>query len=522
MRRLAVALLVVSAVCAAAVQYTDARQQPAREGGQPPVFRGGTTLVQVDAIVTDASGRPVVDLTAADFEVLDDGRRVPLERVRFLGAAAYEGDATLAPIRTHDDEEREASRDDVRVYAIFLDDYHVERMGELRVVDPLIAFVQSLPPTDLVAVYYPLDSMTDVHFARDREPVLKAIRGFKGRLGDYQPTRPVEEEHLRHPRDIERIRREITMSALEGLAAHLGGIKQGRKTVIFVSNGFTEPVEELRRVYEAANRANVAVYPLDPRGMTMERHATTPGQMMNFSVGDHDMLRALAFETGARAIVDRNDIRGELQRIVRDASAYYLIAYESPHPDDGRFHRVTVRVARPRTTIFARTGYWAFKRGDTSEGPASLAPAVPPAVKEAVNRLADSLRPNADEPAEAPSRVHMPAPPPRPEKTPLLAAPSVAVARGRTVSDPVARREFRRTDTVVVRAAVAGTPETSARLLNHVGQPLADLPAVVADGTCEVTVPLGSVGAGDYVLEMSAKTDGEAAQQFVAFRVLAR
>jgi hypothetical protein len=44
--------------------------------------------------------------------------------------------------------------------------------------------------------------MTAVHFARDREPVLKAIRAFKGRRGDYAPTRPVEEEHLRHPRDI--------------------------------------------------------------------------------------------------------------------------------------------------------------------------------------------------------------------------------------------------------------------------------------------------------------------------------
>jgi len=526
-RRLAVALLVV-----AVVYHAEAREDPAREGGrqtpareaaqQPPVFRGGTTLVQVDAIVTDGSGQPVVDLVATDFDILDDGRRVPIERVRFLGAAAYEGDATLAPIRTHDDEEREASRDDVRVYAIFLDDYHVLRMGELRVVDPLIAFVQNLPSTDLVAVYYPLDSMTDVHFARDREPVLKAIRGFKGRLGDYQPTRPVEEEHLRYPRDIERIRREITMSALEGLAAHLGGIKQGRKTVIFVSNGFTEPTEELRRVYEAANRANVAIYPLDPRGMTMERHETTSAQMMNFSVGDHDMLRALAFETGARAIVQRNDIGGELQRIVRDASAYYLIAYESPHRDDGKFHRVTVRVARPRTTVFARTGYWAFKRGGTPEGPASLAPVVPPAVKDAVNRLADSLRPNADEPAEAPSRVHMPAPPAPPKKTPLLAAPTVAVARGRTESDPVARREFRRSDTVVFRAAVAGAPDTSARLLNPVGQPLADLRAVVAAGVCEVTVPLGSVGAGDYVLEMSAKTGDEAAQQFVAFRVLAR
>src|SRR5437764_906508 len=98
------------------------RAQQTAPAQPPPVFRGGTTLVQVDAIVADDSGRPVVDLATADFDVLDDGRAVPIERVRFLGAAAYEGDATLAPIRTHDDEEREASRDDVRVYAILLDD----------------------------------------------------------------------------------------------------------------------------------------------------------------------------------------------------------------------------------------------------------------------------------------------------------------------------------------------------------------------------------------------------------------
>ena len=85
-------------------------------------------------------------------------------------------------------------------------------------IEPLLAFVQQLPPTDLVAVYYPLDSTTDVHFSRDREPVLRAIGAFTGRCGDYQPTRPVEEEHLRYPQSIERIRRQITMSALEGLA----------------------------------------------------------------------------------------------------------------------------------------------------------------------------------------------------------------------------------------------------------------------------------------------------------------
>jgi len=237
---------------------SQAPQQPAPQPQAPqppPVFRGGTNLVQVDAIVSDPNGRPMVELTAADFDVLDDGKLMTIDRVRFLGAAEYSGDTTLAPIRTHDDEEREASRDDVRVYAIVLDDYHVPRMGELRVIEPLVAFVRALPPTDLVAVFYPLDSVTDVAFSREREPVIKAIRAFYGRLGDYTPKHPVEEEHLKHPREIERIRRQIVTSALEGLAIHLGGIKQGRKSVIFVSEAFTEPDSEMRDLYEAANRA---------------------------------------------------------------------------------------------------------------------------------------------------------------------------------------------------------------------------------------------------------------------------
>ena len=513
--------LVAGVVFGAAVYLAEARQQPPPpEGGQPPVFRGGTTLVEVDAIVSDASGQPIIDLAAADFEALDDGRPVPIQRVRFLGAEVYSGDTTLAPIRTHEDEEREASRDDVRVYAIFLDDYHVQRFGELRVIEPLLAFVRQLPPTDLVAVYYPLDSMTDVHFAREREPALKAIREFKGRRGDYQPLRSAEEEHLRHPRDIESIRRQITSSALGGLATHLGAIKQGRKTVLFVSEGFVEPVSELQDVFQAANRSNVAIYPIDPRGMTGNDRGTTAGQMMNFTVGDRDMLRALALETGGRAIVYRNDIRGEIQQIVRDASAYYLIAYESPHPDDGRFHRVTVRVKRPRATVFARTGYWSLKRGQNTDGPASLAPTIAPAVQQAVNRLADSLRPNAEEPAEAARRIKMPEPAARPRPPMVLSPPTMSLTRGRTIGDPVSRREFRRTDTIVVRAATMGEPALGARLLDQHGQRLADLPLTPTAGACELTLPLGNLGPGDYVIELSARGTGDATQQYIAFRVL--
>ena len=515
MRRLVVAVLL-----GAAVYRAEARQQPPREGGQPPIFRGGTTLVQVDAIVADSSGQPIVDLAAGDFAVLDDGRPVPLQSVRFLGAETYSGDPTLAPIRTHDDEEREASRDDVRVYAIFLDDYHVQRFGELRVIEPLIAFVRQLPPTDLVAVYYPLDSMTDVHFAREREAVFKALRAFRGRRGDYQPTRPVEEEHLRYPTRIEKIRRQITTSALEGLATHLGAIKQGRKTVIVVSEGFVEPVSELQDVYQAANRSNVAFYPIDPRGMTGYDRGTTPAQMMNFSVGDRDMLRTLALETSGRAIVYRNDIRGEIQQIVRDASAYYLIAYESPHPPDGKFHRVTVRVNRPKAAVFARTGYWSLKRNDNTEGPASLTVQVAPAVQEAVNRLADSLRPNADEPTEGRRRVIMPEPAAPPKPKLALSPPTTSIAHGRVVSDPISRREFRRTDTIVVRAETTGDPVVTARLLDRHGMPLTDVPVKPGAGACELTLALGNLGAGDYVIELSANGTAGSAQQYLAFRVV--
>jgi VWFA-related protein len=213
--------LLTAALFAAALHASPQTSQ-AQPPQPPPVFRAGTNLVQVDAIVTDPDGHPLVELTAADFELQDDGKPMAIDRVRFLGAADYSGDATLAPIRTHEDEEREASRDDVRVYAIMLDDYHVQRMEELRVIEPLLAFVRQLPPTDLVAVYYPLDSVTDVAFTRDREAVFKAIRAFYGRKGDYQPKRPVEEEHLRFsPAQRETIRRQIVTSALEGLALHL-------------------------------------------------------------------------------------------------------------------------------------------------------------------------------------------------------------------------------------------------------------------------------------------------------------
>ena len=162
-----------------------------------------------------------------------------------------------------------------------------------------------------------------------------------------------------------------------------------------------------------------------------------------------EFMRTLASETGGRPIFS-NDVSAALGQVIRDSRAYYLIAYESSHPDDGKFHKVTVRVKRPRATVFARTGYWAFKRGENAVASTPAAAAVSPAVQDAVDRLADSLRPDADEPAEG--RRHLVMPRPADSASALLAAPTISVARGRSVGEPVTRREFRRIDTLVVRA----------------------------------------------------------------------
>src|SRR5262245_10545751 len=49
-----------------------------------PVIRINVNLVQVDAIVTDATGRPVTDLKVDDFELLQDGKPRPITTFEFV------------------------------------------------------------------------------------------------------------------------------------------------------------------------------------------------------------------------------------------------------------------------------------------------------------------------------------------------------------------------------------------------------------------------------------------------------
>jgi hypothetical protein len=122
----------------------------------------------------------------------------------------------------------------------------------------------------------------------------------------------------------------------------------------------------LRDVYDEANKNNVALYMVDPRGLAVGEFDVSDGNVdlqtdRNLLNQTMDTLRTLAVETDGRAIINRNDLVGGMKQIVSDVSAYYLIGYNSTQaPADGKFHEIKVRVKRPGVQVRSRKGYWAL------------------------------------------------------------------------------------------------------------------------------------------------------------------
>lgn len=419
---------------------TGASQQPAQPPPaepQQPVFRTGINFVRVDVIITDKNGNAVADLQPSDFEVVEDGKPQKIETFKLIkldGGRVEAANEAPKAIRSEFDEESEAARDDVRLFAIFLDDYHVRRGSSMSVRTPLATFVETqLGPTDMIAVMYPLESVTSLRMTRDHAAVARGIQQFVGRKHDYTPRNQYEQQYFQYPTEIvERIRNQVSLTAIRALITHMGSLKEGRKALILVSEGFTNMLppqmrsqnaampgsgnpdaynpmagagdlnedraawaasldlqEDLRAVYAAANRDNVAIYAVDPRGLASSEFDISENVNLTtdraYLTSTMDTLRTLAENTDGRAIVNSNDLTTGMKQIVRDTSAYYLIGYSSTEaPSDGKFHEIKVRVKRPGLQVRARKGYWALTAEETVRALAPVKPAAPKVITDAL------------------------------------------------------------------------------------------------------------------------------------------
>ena len=326
-------------------------------------------VVRVDVSVADARGRLVDTLTAADFEVLENGVAQSLDAVRFVKVdpRTAAGEA-LPPIRSEFDEQEQAARESTRLFALFLDEYHVSAgSATTRVRETLARFVDSaLSPRDLVVVLKPLDSLLTIRLTRDRELIHHAIETFQGRRGEFDARTPFEQRFIAgDPARIAQVRTQVAASALNALTVHLGRLTETRKTVVFVTEGLSrlarrrglETLPTIDTVIRSANRYNVSIYPVDP-GDPGDADGGNDGSTA--STSEQDVLRTLAEATDGRAFLTPVGLDAALRQMVADTTAYYLLTYRSVHPADGKFRDVQVRVKRPGLAVRSRKGYWAL------------------------------------------------------------------------------------------------------------------------------------------------------------------
>ncbi len=373
-------------------------QQAGEQERQPPVFRTGTNLVRVDVTVTDKDGLPVRSLTADDFELRENGEVQSITSFKLVDATGQPTDDLSLPIRSRAHAAAEAARDDVRVFLIFWDEYHIDQFGSaVRAREQLTRFVlEAFGPTDLVGLMDQLTPVDALRFTRNRRELADQVHQLRGRRGIYVPARSaIEEAHLRNAQDVERIRTQVTATALKSAVMHLGALRQGRKAVVFVSEGLGRLGQDGMRIVSdlirTANDNNTAIYTVDPRGLQA-------GPGVGLTSGMSSLLSALADSTGAESIVS-NDVTGALRQVVLNASAFYLLGY-SPRDGqlDGQFREIKVKVKQSGLQVRARNGYWAPRAAEINRARAvALAAALPSPVKKAFDQLTpDNSRRAAD------------------------------------------------------------------------------------------------------------------------------
>ena len=368
-------------------------QDPASQEPQA-TFRSSVEAVQLSVIVTDADGRPVSGLTGSDFEIIENGVARPVTTFSAVDIPIERTERSVV--------ERDVLSNDGppgRVYVIAFD--QMSSLSALRAHAILRRFIENyFGPNDTAAVVLttggPRDSGQE--FTSNPRLLMDAINKFDGGTVDMS----------------ENLREKNFIGDFKNLMQFMATLRGGRKAVIFVSEGI--PVDAYQVVdhrggfglfsdvdtgfVEAlsfATRNNIAIYPIDPRGLTTgvsgesEDGSTVPAQA---TLDDRIVLGGLAAVTGGFTLVGSNNYSQAFERLVQENSTYYLLGFNSGiDKRDGRYVPIDVRVKRPGLRVRSTAGYVSPRgRPQQIRRPATVLTATWDAVASAITTSGVSMR----------------------------------------------------------------------------------------------------------------------------------
>lgn len=353
-------------------------------GGQdPPVIRVDTRLVQVDVVVRNGKG-PVRGLTKDDFTLFEKGKQqqialfkvteahqptegsqplppgVVSNRVNQLGEAPGSVTVILVDrLNTPPDMQQYADAQLLRYLRSAHKGDHIAIYGLNQQVRVLQDFTTDLDRLIQVASHldFELERPLDVKDAQLMQEQAEAEKGTVGAgvaaaLGTVSHALPEMAQLVM----VDNVT--TTTRAMSAIAKHLAGVP-GRKNLVWISASFPTLVggrfqrnftPEIQKATRDLNEANVAVYPVDARGLTNA----------GFLLPGLDTLNTVAAGTGGQAFYATNDLEGAIRQAVDDAEVTYTLGFYAPQEMlDGTFHNLRVKVARSGVDVRHRKGYFA-------------------------------------------------------------------------------------------------------------------------------------------------------------------
>jgi VWFA-related protein len=393
-----------------------------------PTIRTSINEVVVDVVVRDKKGKIVRGLKASDFHILEDGVPQPITSLRESSGSltpASVSDATPAPPGPNTISDPSGRQ--VRLFSLVFDRLAIDsrRLARQAAYDLL---KEDLAP-DVYAGVFLTDQRLHVvqTYTKDRVKLKAAIDKI---VGANAPTNYADANTaLQNAKDstssgassatdggglaAEAMNRMVTdmlefaeTSGREqqgrfSIFGLWGIVKEqfrlpGRKTVLYFSEGLQLPsalLHQFQSMVSDANRANVSIYAIDSRGLSVSGDSGLAQDMMNRNLkvsqgayrgssgavtreeamqfdraldaihaNPQVALQNLAESTGGFLIANMNDFRKPIQRVVEDVGAYYEILYRPLNTSlDGKFRAIEIKApAYPDYRIQARIGYFAL------------------------------------------------------------------------------------------------------------------------------------------------------------------
>jgi VWFA-related protein len=272
------------------------------------------SAVTLSAVVVDRDGIPVRDLRRSEFQITENGKPVAVTDFDTVatGASATRGRSVVLVLGT------------------------VGTLPELTSRTQQIArgFIDAAAPNDQISVVRMANRVED-EVAGDRQAMLMRVAEFRAPAG--------EPLHLKTNMDV--------LDLVTKLSNDLMDVESPRRAIVFVGSPWIYdvffPIQQQYELFwpnwvkalNAAARANVSVYVIDPNGLRGNIRLNPDG---------------LVAQTGGAVLYNINDFDRAMERVWRDTSTYYALGYQPAEPSKKQLQNIKVTVTRPGVTVQAR------------------------------------------------------------------------------------------------------------------------------------------------------------------------